>query len=433
MQSNTTHVIFWNPSNLGLSWEPGYRELIGGFLANVAADSGRPTNVFSLTPQYADSAGPAAYSSSFAGALDDGDPAPPSDCVLPATAPAWPACLKDTDLKAELSSFVAAHGLPTGMGELYFLVTPAGLGSCIGVGPACSLGGSTAGSFCGWHSHIGSGAATILLANIPYAAVPPHCESGNPRPNGSSADPALSTIAHEQAEAVTDPLTNAWGAANNQEIGDLCVTNFGPPIGGSGGAAYNQTVGTGHYFLQEIWSNADGACMPNELPAAGLSVKTSAPVAGVPVAVDASASSDTDGSIVSYAWQFGDGASASGATPTHTYATGGTYAVTLTVTDSDGYSATVARALNVAGASSIARAYVATGRSGWYLVVSVTGPGVITEAGQRFVMTRAGLHAFRLTTTQLAAARRHQLRVAVTFVPVSGPPVSRTVTFSTRR
>lgn len=48
---------------------------------------------------------------------------------------------------------------------------------------------------------------------------------------------------------------------------------------------------------------------------------------------DASASADPDGSITQYDWDFGDGATDSGVTPSHTYAADGDYTVTLTVTD----------------------------------------------------------------------------------------------------
>ncbi|MBT2899700.1 S8 family serine peptidase, partial [Streptomyces sp. McG3] len=58
---------------------------------------------------------------------------------------------------------------------------------------------------------------------------------------------------------------------------------------------------------------------------------------------DASGSTDPDGSIVSYAWDFGDGAKGEGAQPSHTYTKAGTYAVKLTVTDDSGESGTLTK------------------------------------------------------------------------------------------
>ena len=57
---------------------------------------------------------------------------------------------------------------------------------------------------------------------------------------------------------------------------------------------------------------------------------------GDTVAFDGSVSSDSDGDIVSYAWDFGDGNAGEGAAVTHAYAMADTYTVTLTVTDDDG-------------------------------------------------------------------------------------------------
>ncbi len=55
------------------------------------------------------------------------------------------------------------------------------------------------------------------------------------------------------------------------------------------------------------------------------------------VLFDGSASSDTDGTIVSYAWDFGDSSTGTGISPCHQYISDGTYTVSLTVTDDDGY------------------------------------------------------------------------------------------------
>jgi PKD repeat protein len=57
---------------------------------------------------------------------------------------------------------------------------------------------------------------------------------------------------------------------------------------------------------------------------------------GVPVTFDGSGSNDPDGSIDAYDWDFGDGNTDTGVSPTHTYATDGVFTVSLTVTDDAG-------------------------------------------------------------------------------------------------
>jgi PKD repeat protein len=58
-------------------------------------------------------------------------------------------------------------------------------------------------------------------------------------------------------------------------------------------------------------------------------------------------STDADGSVGLWQWQFGDGATAGSANPSHTYATEGTYSVVLTVTDDAGATGQVAHDLTV--------------------------------------------------------------------------------------
>jgi YVTN family beta-propeller protein len=80
------------------------------------------------------------------------------------------------------------------------------------------------------------------------------------------------------------------------------------------------------------------AIVPDQSPSASFAVPARARP-GVPLAFNASASSDPDGSIASYAWSFGEGQSGSGGpTTTHTYSAPGTYQASLTLTDNEGCS-----------------------------------------------------------------------------------------------
>jgi PKD repeat protein len=82
------------------------------------------------------------------------------------------------------------------------------------------------------------------------------------------------------------------------------------------------------------WSTAtvDVDAVPN-LPPTAVDDGPWEGTASVEMTFDGSASFDPDGTIVSWEWTFGDGATGSGSTVTHTYAAPGSYWVTLTVTD----------------------------------------------------------------------------------------------------
>jgi hypothetical protein len=344
LHSNRTHAIFWQPAGSGLSFDPGYELLVETFFANVATDSHDPTTVYGLTGQYADASGPAAYASRYGGAVEATDPLPPNGCSEPAaTGPGWSVCLTDRQLQAEIRHVIRTDHLPTRASDIYFLLTPNGLGSCIDSSSSgCALGGSATG-YCAYHSVTNDD--LVPYAVIPYNAVAGHCSSNNPRPNGSTADPTLSSISHEHSEMVTDPSGDAWIDAAGEEDGDLCVTSFGPPIGGSGQTAWNQDIHGGHYFLQDEWSNHSGGCAARAKPDRAW-FRASVAAARHAIAFAAHAA-DPQGRIVAYRWFFGDGSRGAGRNTTHRFARAGSYRVVLRATDSWGNWAFYARALTV--------------------------------------------------------------------------------------
>jgi PKD repeat protein len=231
-------------------------------------------------------------------------------------------------------------------------MTPSGVGSCFDATPA---NGCAYTDYCAYHSSFNLGSGRTLYANQPYPN-DPGCDSGQ-QPNGDLADSTINLISHEHNETITDPRGNAWFDSNGDENGDKCAWDFGTALGSTAGGQYNQLINGGQYYLQREWSNAPNAhgcvlTMPNNAPAAVFTSTPSSPAPGQAVSFDGTPSGDSDGTISGYSWDYGDGATGTGAAPSHTYVTSGTYPAKLTVTDNDGTPTSVTHSVIVSQPSS---------------------------------------------------------------------------------
>jgi PKD repeat protein len=97
------------------------------------------------------------------------------------------------------------------------------------------------------------------------------------------------------------------------------------------------------------WASQNFRLQLDECPTAAFTSAPSPPTHASPVTFDGSGATDSDGSISSYKWNFGDGVSSTltTASTTHTYALPGTFHVTLTVTDNSGLTGTVTHTVAV--------------------------------------------------------------------------------------
>ena len=100
-------------------------------------------------------------------------------------------------------------------------------------------------------------------------------------------------------------------------------------------------------------SEDDGATpVANRTPTAQLTVSNGDGFAPLTVTFDASGSSDPDGSITSYRWDYGDGTQeTAGATTSHTYQDTGVFTVSVQVTDDDGATGSISRTVRSRGAT----------------------------------------------------------------------------------
>ncbi len=99
--------------------------------------------------------------------------------------------------------------------------------------------------------------------------------------------------------------------------------------------------------LGPIGGTAPPPPLPNVAPMASFTETTS----GTQVSFT-DTSTDSDGSVVSWSWNFGNDFSSSAQHPTYIYPVDGTYTVTLTVTDNDGATDTTSHGVTVSGSAS---------------------------------------------------------------------------------
>ncbi len=186
----------------------------------------------------------------------------------------------------------------------------------------------------------------------------------------SPAPPVVGTSVNFNATTSTDPdgsiVSYTW--------------SFGDGGSASGPTTTHTYAAPGTYIVQltvidnhgasDTTSSSISVSLPaNQPPSAMFSFSPASPGAGTPVSFDGATSSDPDGSIVSYTWDFGDGTSASGSAVSHTFTTEGSYAVHLTVTDNDGATNATVHTVSVGSLADvgwISPASVRTNNDKWF-------------------------------------------------------------------
>ena len=138
---------------------------------------------------------------------------------------------------------------------------------------------------------------------------------------------------------------------------------------------------TGYDVLSLLPDNVERPVEANDKPPVARIGGPYAGTEGGVVQLDATASSDPDGDALEYAWSFGDGATATGPTPTHTWADNGSYPVTLTVTDTYGAESRVTTTVTVTNAAPVVT--LGAGASGLEILSgdAFDAAGGFTDAG----------------------------------------------------
>lgn len=224
---------------------------------------------------------------------------------------------------------------------------------------------TSSGQFCAWHDWQGDGygvtstVGDVAFTNMPYVYdMGASCGMGSV--NGSGAQGNLDGFSivegHEYAETVSDQNpAGGWtnhvsgSASSGQENGDECAW-----ISSGQGATANVTMGGGTFPMQSTWSNDTNECDITHPIVSGGTGGNVPPVANFSDTISGltvnftDSSTDSDGTIASRSWNFGDSSTSTATNPSHTYSAAGTYSVALTVTDNSGATNTKTQSVTVA-------------------------------------------------------------------------------------
>jgi PKD domain len=359
VHSSKVYAIFWKPS--GTYIPAGYQSQIAQYFTDVGADSWKTSNVYASLTQYCQGVTTGAtsctsasnnfssYSVSYGGSYVDTAAYPTTGNCPNYTLGDFSTttrCLSDTNIQAEVNKVVAAKGWARGLGTEFFVFTAPHVGQCQDTAGTACYDPEFSSGYCAYHSNISN---TTLYAVQPWADISgcQYSTTNSPYPNDDGADPTINVVSHEHNETISDPLGTAWWDSNGYENGDECAwlaltTSY------NGIGDYSQTIHGDQYLMQSEWSNRANDCvLKNTYPQPTASF-TAAQAATPAHTINFTLTrSDSDDTAFRYAWNFGDGSTATTQNPAHTYAAAGARTVTVTVFDAHGDQAHVSKAVSV--------------------------------------------------------------------------------------